>query len=492
MSAVTRRAYPSPWTLRLQPRSASARVRWLAAGATVVVAAVLFVALAGVRPAYDAYGWLTWGRQALHGNLNTNAAPSWKPLTFLFTLPFGLTGRVAPWLWMVTATAAAFAAPIPAARIVYRLAPVDVVGRYPAMIGAALAGLAVFGLRGYWHFVMIFTADPMIVTLCLAAIDCHLSGRPRAAFTLLALAALGRPEAWPFAVIYAAWAWRAVPSMRTQAIAGLLLIGALWFGVPALTSSSWFSAGNTALNASTPLHGDKLTGVIRNFLSLYETPMQLAALAALMLAVVRRDRTPLILAGAAVLWVAIWVGFALHGWEPDPRYMFEPAAVEVVLVGAAVARVLGFGRRGGLVRWASIAAVAALVVALVPAARIRLRLAHNGIRAGRLWTLQIDRLHNVIAQDGGPAHVLRCAPVVTTISYQSIVAWEIGENVADVGWAPGQALRARQSMVLFWPHLSGWVVRPYNVRSAGRAACTGLRRNSPFTYLRRHHGARRA
>ena len=49
-----------------------------------------FVVLTGVRPAYDAYGWLVWGRQAVHLNLDLNAAPSWKPLPFLFTLPYSL------------------------------------------------------------------------------------------------------------------------------------------------------------------------------------------------------------------------------------------------------------------------------------------------------------------------------------------------------------------------------------------------------------------
>ena len=45
-----------------------------------------------MRPGFDAYGWLVWGRQTLHGNLNTDGAPSWKPLTFLFTLPYSLGG----------------------------------------------------------------------------------------------------------------------------------------------------------------------------------------------------------------------------------------------------------------------------------------------------------------------------------------------------------------------------------------------------------------
>ena len=95
---------------------------WIVVSALVLLAAVAFVVLTGVRPAYDAYGWLVWGRQAVHLNLNLNAAPSWKPLPFLFTLPYSLIpGQAALWLWMVTAVAGAFAGSVFAGRIAYRL-----------------------------------------------------------------------------------------------------------------------------------------------------------------------------------------------------------------------------------------------------------------------------------------------------------------------------------------------------------------------------------
>ena len=76
------------------------------------------------------------------------------------------------------------------------------------------AGVALLGIRDWWHYMLSSQSDTMIVALCLGAIDCHLSGRPRWAFVLGALAALGRPEVWPFLALYAIWAWRAIPSMR--------------------------------------------------------------------------------------------------------------------------------------------------------------------------------------------------------------------------------------------------------------------------------------
>ena len=63
---------------------------WVLVAVLVLLAAIAFVVLTRVRPAYDAYGWLVWGHQAVHLNLDLNAAPSWKPLPFLFTLPYSL------------------------------------------------------------------------------------------------------------------------------------------------------------------------------------------------------------------------------------------------------------------------------------------------------------------------------------------------------------------------------------------------------------------
>ena len=44
------------------------------------------------------------------------------------------------------------------------------------------AGVAVLGIQDYMHYILSVQSDPMIVTFCLAAIDCHLSGHPRWAF----------------------------------------------------------------------------------------------------------------------------------------------------------------------------------------------------------------------------------------------------------------------------------------------------------------------
>ena len=87
----------------------------------LLAASIAFVAVVGFRPSFDPYGWLVWGHQTLHGHLDTDAAPSWKPLTFIFTVPYALFGHTAVWLWTVTAVAGTLGGAVFAARIAYRL-----------------------------------------------------------------------------------------------------------------------------------------------------------------------------------------------------------------------------------------------------------------------------------------------------------------------------------------------------------------------------------
>ncbi len=67
----------------------------------------MIVLCADTRPGFDPYGWLVWGHQTIAGSLNTNAAPSWKPLPYLFTVPFALAGHYQMWLWMIASVAIA-------------------------------------------------------------------------------------------------------------------------------------------------------------------------------------------------------------------------------------------------------------------------------------------------------------------------------------------------------------------------------------------------
>jgi hypothetical protein len=442
---------------------------------------IAVVALTRMRPAYDAYGWLVWGHQALHGNLNTDGAPSWKALAFLFTLPYSLAGRGAMALWMVTAVAATLSGAVFAARIASRLTGRSPGRRYARVAAGAFAAVGVLGISGDSHLALIASSDPMVAALCLAAIDAHLSRRAGLAFALLVLASLGRPEAWPFVFLYAAWIWRAVPSLRIAALAGLVVIPALSFGIPALTSKSWLSAAHLDLHSINALHGDKISGVIGRWFDLYEVPMWVAVAIALVFALARRDRIVLVLTGASVLWVVVEIVFAYRGFSAVARYMIEPAAVMVVLAGAGVGWALaGVTRFPRLSSAVGLAATAVLVAVLVPVAAHRVRTVRKEISDAHRFAAQDDSLQAVIARVGGAARVLGCGQPVTDVGHQSVLAWDVSLNVGKVGYKPGRAIDSGEPIVFFHAHGNGWQVRPIHVLASERAACAGLRTNTGF------------
>jgi hypothetical protein len=346
--------------------------------------------------------------------------------------------------------------------------------RYAALLAAAFAGVSLLGIRDYAHYVLSAQSDPMIVSLCLAAIDCHLCGRRRLALVLGALAALGRPEVWPFFGLYAVWAWRRVPELRLLIAALVVAILALWFGIPALSSRSPFVAGTNALGSGRALHKDRVLGTVDRFLDLHETPLELLALLSAGIAVWRRDRATIALAGAAVAWVIVEIAFALHGWPGLPRYMFEAAGLTVVV--AAV----GFGRLTGatpLLRTTpqprsiaaaagvlGIAVAALVVVALTPAAVSRARTERADLKVQRRRTAEINRLAGVIGRLGGAARLRSCGEPLTRLEYQTLLAWQLRVNVAQVGFKYLQAIARGDPIVLFTPEPDGWKVQALHQR----------------------------
>ena len=277
--------------------------------------------------------------------------------------------------------------------------------RYAPYVAGAFAGLALLGIDDYWHQIVIANSDQIDVTLCLAAIDCHLCRRPRLAFGALVLASLGRPEAWPFAALYAIWLCRAVPGTRILAVVGIASIPLLWFGISALTAKGWLRAGDLALNSANVIHGNKFTGRCRP----PDRPVHAAD--------ANRGRTGADpgrhpagphLADARgrrrCCGCVVEIAFALHGWSAVPRYLFEPAAVLITLAGAGGRPGAGVRarRRPPALRWAGPAAVAILLIALIPTIGHRIGALHDQIGKRRVAQLQLHRLQGVIDRLGGP------------------------------------------------------------------------------------------
>jgi hypothetical protein len=423
---------------------------------------------AKTRPGFDPYGWLVWGHQTVIGSLDTNAAPSWKPLPFLFTVPYAVFGHYELWLWMITSLAISLSGVVFAGRIAYRLTDPRPERRWAAFAAAVFAGAALLGIRDYWHYMLSGQSDPMIVSLCLAAVDCHLSGRRRWAFALGALASLGRPEVWPFLAAYAIWAWLRVPEMRWLIGAGAVVLLALWFGVPALTSRSPFVAGTNALGSGRALHNNRVFGTIDRFLDLHETPLEVLALLSAAFALWRRDRVTVVLALGAVAWVIVEIAFALHGWPGLPRYMFQAAGMMVVIAAVGVGRLLAepelLARGSRLATVGGIVAALAIVGSLVPAAISRGRVERADLKVQRLRTKEINRLSGTVSRFGGAARLRRCGEPLTRLEYQTVLAWTLGVNVSRVGFKYGQAIAHGNPIVLFTPEHDGWKVQAVHQR----------------------------
>ena len=192
------------------------RYPWPFGAIGLLILAALIVHWSRTRPGYDPYGWLVWGKLTIHWKLDTNGAPSWKPLPFLFTVPFAGLGNIAIRLWMITAVAISLSAGVFAWRIAWRLvdappeSPLRRLCRGPGRRRRGVRHRPVLALRAQRR---VGPDDRRPVPRG----DRLLPVRPPAVGArLLVLGSLGRPEVWPFLGLYAVWAWRKHPLDATR------------------------------------------------------------------------------------------------------------------------------------------------------------------------------------------------------------------------------------------------------------------------------------
>jgi len=481
------RGESAPWTLRAY----TAEHPWLSTSAVVFVVSTLLTLWARTRPSYDAYGWMTWGHETLHLSLNLGGAPSWKPVPFLFTVPYALAGHYQLWLWMITATAVALGGPVFAGRIAYRLVggselrlDPEPLRRYAPWVAAVIAGAGVLGIEDYFHYILSSQSDPMIVTFTLAAIDMGLIGRYRWTLLFGVLAALGRPEAWPFLGLFGLWAWFKVPSMRWMLLAGAALVLFMWFGIPTITNGRPDIAGQLAQGSPRELHSNRLVGTLRRVHEILYLPFWIAAAFAAALALLRRNLAVLALAAMVVVWAIVEIAFAYHGWPALPRYVFEAGGIVAVLAGVAIGWLLLEGSRindgVGILRWSGGLVAAVLVATMIPGAIHRLRVEHADLTAQHARTHEITLLSSVTNALGGSAHILRCGQPVTDVGWVSALAWLYHIDVGSVGGFQQHVEGAELAnpaipKVLFHPlSQGGWQVVPWHTAAANVAHCAGL------------------
>jgi hypothetical protein len=453
------------------------RYVWWLVGLGVVVVSGLLILIAATRPGYDPYGWLDWGYQTLRLKLDLGGAPSWKPFTYVFTLPYSLFGHYALWLWMLTAVSMSLGGAVFGGRIAYRLTATESDSRWPAIVAAIVGGAAVLGIQQYFHYLLSDQSDPMLVTVCLAAIDCYLGRHYRWAYCLGILASLGRPEVWPFVFLFTIWAWRKVPSMRWMLYTGPVVVAFLWFGVPTITNHRPNIAGQLALRSPRECTTNKIVCTFNRFTALDILPVEIAALIATGVALLRRNWTVVALAGCVVLWLVIEIAFALHGFPGVPRYLFEAAGLMGVLGGIGVGWLLLNARRihRALPRWIGAPVAVALVATMVPSAISQARLERKDIRHEQARTKEINRLSALITSLGGPQHVATCGRPVLNVEYVSIMAWYMHRNTGTIGYRPKIELNNRRyPIVVFSTFPNGWSVKPYRTPARLKSYCSNM------------------
>jgi hypothetical protein len=377
------------------------------------------------EPTYDPWAWLIWGREIVHGNLDTFSGPSWKPLPVFFTTPFALFGdAAAPSLWLVVARGFGLLSIAMAYRLASRLA------------GPAAGAIAAVGLLLTESFVYNFArgyAEAAMVAVCLWAVERHLDRRPRDAFALGLVGGLVRPEVWPFVGLYGLWliasAWRRRgrppwPELVLVCGGGLAMV-ALWFVPEAIGSGELFRAASRArrANLSSPLYSaDPFLEVFKRSVGVVMPPVSIAALVATVLAWRRRARTELALAAIVAALMLLVAGMTQAGYAENLRYVALPAALVCVLGGVGWVWVVRASRPLALV----------LALVSIPGVVIWAGRFHDSIDKVKREARQYHTVTEAIAKAGGRRAILACGSVYTGPFQTQAVAWHLRLHEEDV------------------------------------------------------------
>ena len=138
-----------------------------------------------------------------------------------------------------------------AASMAYRMAHRLIGGGLYGAVAGVCAFLALFSSNKYVRDAALGNSEPLLAAIVLWAFERHLDGRRDHALYLGFLAALLRPEAWPFLGLYGLWLWFSSPRLRLRLVAFAALIPALWFLPEWWGSDDPFRAGARA-NAPNP------------------------------------------------------------------------------------------------------------------------------------------------------------------------------------------------------------------------------------------------
>jgi hypothetical protein len=393
-------------------------------------------------PTQDSWSWIVWGREVAHFDLDTTGGSSWKPLPVLFTTVYSLFGDASPELWVMTSRAGGLLAILFAARIAKRF------GGWPAAIAAG-----VFMAGADWlRFMGNGNIEPLSAGLALAAVDRHLDDHPHQTIALGSLAALGRPELWPFVALYAAYMvlYKKQASLVVAAVLLALVpvgwLGGDWWGSGDPFHGSKLAAGfrerqkqhrEAALERDKKRHivVDRSTGVAvehtyRGARVLLIPPAFVAALIAIAFAIYRREKTPLLLAAGAIAMFCVIAGMAFAGYGGSPRFLFPAAGFVAALGGIGIGYLVR--EAGRLWRPAAFIAIAAITAIIVPFAIDRANEFGDRAHEVNLRAKYEGQLDDAVAQAGGRERVLSLGGPRVNSTYAHQLAWLLGIHQSEI------------------------------------------------------------
>ena len=314
-----------------------------------IIAACLAVSAVSLlvpsTPTYDPWAWILWGREIVQLDLVTEGGPSWKPFPILFTAPFSLFGQdLAPYLWLWIARAGGLFG----CAMAYRMATRLIGGGIYGALAGICAFLALFSSNKYVRDAALGNSEPLLAAIVLWAFERHLDGRRDHALLLGFLAALLRPEAWPFLGLYGLWLWIRNPELRARLILFAVLIPVCWFLPEWWGSGDPLRAGSRA-NAPNPgsaaFEEIPSVALLKRFASVTIAPVELGTIIAVGFAGFmwfryRREWVTLALAAFGLAWFVLVAAMTEAGFAGNQRYLIVTTAIVCVLGGVGAVRVL--------------------------------------------------------------------------------------------------------------------------------------------------------
>jgi hypothetical protein len=417
---------------------------------------------------YDAWSWMVWARELLHGDLQTAGGPAIKALPVIVMAPLTPLGGAAPLLWLALMRTCALLAVALAYRVGERL------GGWIA--GLTAAALLVVGPDLY-RTALYGSAEPLLLVFVLAAAERFLAGRPRAALVLLGAGGLIRPELWPIVGVLALAVCLERRRPDPVVLASAVVPPAIWLALVWAGSGNpfaqWIGISATAGPARGVLPVAAANGPAVEVLIRVAEAIVLPALVLAVVATVdavRRRRMPVLwLAGVAIGWILLVAVMAQVGYPGSRRYLLGPATLLAVLAGVGLALVVASVRGSG----PRIAVGAALGGVILLAAFPTIRESARLVGVARAQDRTLSGLRHAIALAGGRRSVLAAGRPAVNPWLQTALAWELhaplagvqatwGSHPAAPNWyPPAIVFRGPERFAGSRPALrAGWRARP--------------------------------